>query len=126
MFLIHLIPLDQILDIKTVVCFTVAGRAHCSNSVSLIRLFLQIMAWTNFIITLGASLFWLESDAFAAHRVHPVQARHFTPVGVGSVAYLMKSDVRRGSGLLKQNIKTIRGWLEEEGSQASKYAFAYL
>lgn len=51
------------------------------------------MAWTNFIITI---------------------------VGVGSVAYLMKSDVRRGSGMLKQNLKTIRGWLEEEGSQASK------
>lgn len=51
------------------------------------------MAWTNFVITLAA---------------------------VGSVAYLMKSDVRRGSGMLKQNIKTIRGWLEEEGSQASK------
>ena len=33
----------------------------------------------------------------------------------------MKSDVRRGSGMLKQNLKTIRGWLEEEGSQASKY-----
>ncbi len=42
-------------------------------------------------------------------------------VGVGSVAYLMKSDVRRGSGMLKQNLKTIRGWLEEEGSQAAKY-----
>lgn len=53
------------------------------------------MAWTNFIITL---------------------------VGVGSVAYLMKSDVRRGSGMLKQNLKTIRGWLEEEGSKASKSA----
>lgn len=51
------------------------------------------MAWTNFIITL---------------------------VGVGSVAYLMKSDVRRGSGLLRQNLKTIRGWLEEEGSLAAK------
>jgi len=34
----------------------------------------------------------------------------------------MKSDVRRGSGLLRQNLKTIRGWLEEEGSQAAKYA----
>ncbi|KAL3142776.1 hypothetical protein ABBQ38_003076 [Trebouxia sp. C0009 RCD-2024] len=51
------------------------------------------MAWTNFIITL---------------------------VGVGSIAYLMKSDVRRGSGMLKQNLKTIRGWLEEEGSKAGK------
>ncbi|DBA76736.1 TPA: hypothetical protein ACH3X2_008767 [Trebouxia sp. C0005] len=32
----------------------------------------------------------------------------------------MKSDVRRGSGLLRQNLKTIRGWLEEEGSVAAK------
>lgn len=47
-------------------------------------------------------------------------------VGVGSVAYLMKSDVRRGSGMLKQNLKTIRGWLEEEGTKTSKYVLRVL
>lgn len=46
------------------------------------------MAWSNFVLTL---------------------------VGLGSVVYLMKSDVRHGSIMLKRNMKTIRAWLEEEG-----------
>ena len=43
-----------------------------------------------------------------------------TLVGLGSVAYLMKSDVRTGSAMLKRNLKTIRTWLEEEGATAAK------
>ena len=43
-----------------------------------------------------------------------------TLVGLGSVAYLLKSDVRSGSALLKRNLKTIRTWLEEEGATAAK------
>lgn len=43
-----------------------------------------------------------------------------TLVGLGSVAYLMKSDVRSGSAMLKRNLKTIRTWLEEEGATAAK------
>jgi hypothetical protein len=39
-----------------------------------------------------------------------------TLVGVGSVLYLMKSDVRHGSAMLRRNMKTIRAWLEEEGA----------
>eukprot|EP00891_Asterochloris_glomerata_P002218 jgi/Astpho2/2218/Aster-x1059 len=51
------------------------------------------MAWSNFLITV---------------------------IGVGSVFYLMKTDVRRGTTTLRQNLKHIRTWLEEEGSQAAK------
>ena len=43
-----------------------------------------------------------------------------TVVGLGSVVYLMKSDVRVGGAMLKRNLKTIKSWLEEEG--ASKAA----
>ena len=43
-----------------------------------------------------------------------------TLVGLGSVAYLLKSDVRTGSALLKRNLNTIRTWLEEEGATAAK------
>jgi hypothetical protein len=43
-----------------------------------------------------------------------------TLVGLGSVAYLLKSDVRTGSAMLKRNMKTIRTWLEEEGATAAK------
>ena len=43
-----------------------------------------------------------------------------TLVGLGSVAYLLKSDVRSGSAMLKRNLKTIRTWLEEEGATAAK------
>lgn len=42
-----------------------------------------------------------------------------TLVGVGSVLYLMKSDVRHGSAMLRRNIKTIRNWLEEEGATSA-------
>lgn len=41
-------------------------------------------------------------------------------VGIGSVAYLMKKDLRTGSGMLRQNMKTIRGWLEEQSASASR------
>ena len=34
--------------------------------------------------------------------------------------YLMKKDVRTGSNMLRQNIKTIRGWMEETGSIAAR------
>jgi hypothetical protein len=50
------------------------------------------MVWSNFMITL---------------------------VGVGSVVYLMKKDVRSGSNMLRQNLKTMRGWLEEQGTTAA-------
>lgn len=43
-----------------------------------------------------------------------------TLVGLGSVAYLMKSDVRTGGTMLRRNIKVIRSWLEEEGATAAK------
>jgi hypothetical protein len=43
-----------------------------------------------------------------------------TVVGLGSVAYLLKSDVRHGGAMLRRNMKTIRSWLEEEGAAATK------
>ncbi|KAK9800892.1 hypothetical protein WJX73_007316 [Symbiochloris irregularis] len=46
-----------------------------------------------------------------------------TLVGVGAIAYLMKSDVRTGSATLRRNLKHIRAWLEEQqpgASEASK------
>ena len=76
------------------------------------------MAWTNFVITLGTRSRISQANPF--FLVLRAELHLLCPAAVGSVAYLMKSDVRRGSGMLKQNIKTIRGWLEEEGSQASK------
>ncbi|KAK9828237.1 hypothetical protein WJX74_005078 [Apatococcus lobatus] len=45
------------------------------------------MAWSNFIITLA---------------------------GVGAVVWFMKTDVRKSSTMVRQNLKTIRGWLEEQ------------
>ena len=35
--------------------------------------------------------------------------------------YLMRTDVRQGASMLRRNMRTIRGWLEEEGgAQAIK------
>ena len=42
-----------------------------------------------------------------------------TALGVGSVLFLMKSDVRHGSAMLRRNVKTIRSWLEDEGATAA-------
>ena len=42
-----------------------------------------------------------------------------TLVGVGSVVYLMKSDVRHGGAMLKRNMRTIKNWLEEESATAA-------
>ena len=57
-----------------------------------------------------------------AHTAGATMMSNFiiTLVGLGSVAYLLKSDVRTGSALLKRNLKTIRTWLEEEGATAAK------
>lgn len=53
------------------------------------------MAWSNFMVTL---------------------------VGVGAVVYLMKSDVRTSSQMLRRNLKHMRTWLEETGEAAGKAA----
>lgn len=39
-----------------------------------------------------------------------------TVVGLGSVVYLMRGDVRHGGAMLRRNMKTIKSWLEEEGA----------
>lgn len=73
------------------------------------------MAWTNFVITLGT---FAQISSVKGGQCTKLMTR--LAGLVGSVAYLMKSDVRRGSTMFKQNLKTIRGWLEEEGSQATR------
>lgn len=42
----------------------------------------------------------------------------FHAVGVGAVAYLMKSDVRKGTTMLRQNLRHIRNFLEEQAAAA--------
>ncbi len=41
-------------------------------------------------------------------------------VGVATIAYLMKGDVRSGATTLRRNMKHIRGWLEEQGAASSQ------
>eukprot|EP00884_Botryococcus_braunii_P021664 jgi/Botrbrau1/8181/Bobra.357_2s0026.1 len=43
-----------------------------------------------------------------------------TIVGVGAVAFLMKSDIRTGTAQLRRNLRHIRTWLEEQGPAASE------
>jgi len=43
-------------------------------------------------------------------------------VALGSVVYLMKSDVRTGATTLRRNMKVIRGWMEEQGAAAQQCA----
>ncbi|KAL6779560.1 hypothetical protein ACKKBG_A12760 [Auxenochlorella protothecoides x Auxenochlorella symbiontica] len=43
-----------------------------------------------------------------------------TIVGLGAVAYLMKSDIRGSSAMLRRNLKHIRGWMEEQGAAAEQ------
>lgn len=45
-----------------------------------------------------------------------------TLMGVGAVAYLMKSDVRKGSAMLRQNLRHIRNFLEEQSAAAERAA----
>jgi hypothetical protein len=39
-------------------------------------------------------------------------------VGLGAVAFLMKSDVRQSSSMLRRNMRHVRTWLEEQGAAA--------
>ena len=43
-------------------------------------------------------------------------------MALGSVVYLMKSDVRTGATTLRRNMKVIRGWMEEQGAAAQQCA----
>ncbi|CAL5229026.1 g12273 [Coccomyxa viridis] len=43
-----------------------------------------------------------------------------TLVGVATVAYLMRGDVRTGATTFRRNLKHIRGWLEEQGAASSQ------
>ena len=91
------------------------------------------MAITNFIITVCTLVILhgymspkeqlissLTHFKFQTFQISPPDAYvfHSTAVGVGAVAYLMKSDVRHGSAMLRRNLKHIRGWMEEQGAAA--------
>ena len=41
-------------------------------------------------------------------------------VGVATVAYLMRGDVRTGATTFRRNLRHIRGWLEEQGAASSQ------
>ncbi|KAL4538577.1 hypothetical protein Ndes2526B_g03126 [Nannochloris sp. 'desiccata'] len=43
-----------------------------------------------------------------------------TAFGVGAIAYMMKTDVRHGSSMLRRNLKHIRSWMETQGDAAEK------
>ena len=45
-------------------------------------------------------------------------------VGVGSIYYLMRRDVRQGAAQLRRNAKTIKGWIEEAEAGAKNGASA--
>ena len=80
------------------------------------------MAWSNFLITLSTTthVTW-SSDCFS-YQNNQLTVLLVRAVGVGSIAYLMKKDVKTGSNMLRQNLKTIRGWLEEQSSTAARWA----
>jgi hypothetical protein len=46
-----------------------------------------------------------------------------TAVGLGAVAFLMKSDVRQSSAMLRRNLRHVRTWLEEQGAAAEYVVF---
>ena len=80
------------------------------------------MALTNFVITLSTSSSICFDEPDAIFPIHTVVYVPLRAVGMGSVVYLMKKDLRTGSSMLRQNLKTIRGWLEEQSSTAARSA----
>lgn len=48
----------------------------------------------------------------------PARPVLFVVVGVGAIAYMMKTDVRQGSSMLRRNLKQIRAWMETQGDAA--------
>eukprot|EP00898_Chlorokybus_atmophyticus_P007503 jgi/Chlat1/7754/Chrsp66S00569 len=50
------------------------------------------MAWTNFIVTAAV---------------------------VGAAVMLLRTDIRQSAGMLRRNVRSIRGWLEEEEASAA-------
>jgi len=88
------------------------------------------MAWSNFAVTLGergarGRKRRTEGGEGATHGPStpaptPTPSLPSLTVGVGAVYYLMRKDMRTGVSQLRRNVKTIRGWLEEEaGSSAA-------
>ena len=52
----------------------------------------------------------------------PTSNRTEKTVGVGSIYYLMRRDVRQGAAQLRRNAKTIKSWIEEAEAGAKKNA----
>lgn len=105
------------------------------------------MAWTNFAITIGESelegrtklridarprktpsrikcFFSPSSSTLTSPLFHSLLSPPFrspyrnNTVGVGSIYYLMRRDVRQGAAQLRKNAKTIKGWIEEAEASA--------
>ena len=57
---------------------------------------------------------WGPENYCATRSPHTTRA-----VGVGAVAFLMKSDLRHSSAMLRRNLKHVRSWLEEQGAGAA-------
>ena len=63
---------------------------------------------------------WDYLIQFFFHRLPPrphVSFFYFV-VGVGAIAYMMKTDIRSGSSMLRRNLKQIRSWMETQGDAA--------
>ena len=86
------------------------------------------MALSNFLITLGEFKLFLVSSGCAvlSHFCPSPYSSRVAAVGVGAIAYMMKSDVRTGTATLRRNLKHIRAWLEEQQAGASEYACTFL
>ncbi len=95
------------------------------------------MALTNFLITLSTTFSKCIRAVHVHYTLRKIWSNSSKPdgtrwwyevaaVGMGSVVYLMKKDLRTGSSMLRQNLKTIRGWLEEQGAAASRSGSLFL
>lgn len=78
------------------------------------------MALSNFMITLGKTYHSILSVRSRSLRVAGSLTAHVSAVGVATIAYLMKGDVRTGATTFRRNLRHIRGWLEEQGAASSQ------
>lgn len=66
----------------------------------------------------------LDLEPLLSHRPAtpptPTSNRTEKTVGVGSIYYLMRRDVRQGAAQLRRNAKTIKSWIEEAEAGAKK------
>ncbi len=78
------------------------------------------MALSNFMITLGETYYIILDVGILSLRFARSLNVPASAVGVATIAYLMKGDVRTGATTLTRNLRHIRGWLEEQGAASSQ------